>query len=35
MNACYQTAAKLGIEIAYKSQVDELNICGDEFYRSA
>ena len=31
MNAYYQTAAKLGIEIAYESQVDELNIRGDEF----
>jgi tricarballylate dehydrogenase len=31
MNAYYQTAAKLGIEIAYESQVVELNIRGDEF----
>ena len=31
MNAYYQTAAKLGIAIAYESQVDELNIRGDEF----
>jgi tricarballylate dehydrogenase len=31
MNADYQTAAKLGIEIAYESQVVELNIRGDEF----
>ncbi len=31
MNAYYQTAAKLGIEVAYESEVDELNIRGDEF----
>ena len=31
MNAYYQTAAKLGIAIAYESRVDELNIRGDEF----
>ena len=31
MNAYYQTAAKLGIAIAYESEVDELKIHEDEF----
>jgi tricarballylate dehydrogenase len=31
MNAYYQTAAKLGIEVAYQSEVAELNIHEDQF----
>ena len=31
MNAYYETAAKLGVEIAYESEVAELKVCDGEF----